>query len=75
MVPLSLIILEHVFGPGHSPIVHSVPQVECFTLHGKHLEDKKEILFLFFVAFLIFTVASLTVFFVDSKKGYFLQCN
>lgn len=56
MVPLSLIILEHVFGPGHSPIVHSVPQVECFPLHGKHLEDKrrnkfstkKEIEFLFF---------------------------
>lgn len=48
MVPLSLIIQEHLFGPGHSPIVHSVQQVKCFTLHGKHLEDKKKKFYFFF---------------------------
>lgn len=71
-VTLSLIIQEHLW-PGQD-FLHSSVQVSkaSASLHESTLKTKKK--FSFFVAFLAFTVISLTVFFTDSKKEYFLQC-
>lgn len=68
MIALSRITQEHLSGPGHPAVVHLVQQVKCFTLHEKHFEDEKEILFLYFFCSLPGIYSSIINYFISSQK-------